>query len=194
MISYGAVVGKLTPIQYLVLALIETPVSILNEHLVLSVLGVGDVGGTIVVHFFGAIFGIVVARIVFKPIHTHSEHQGSVYHSDIFSFIGTVFLWAFWPSFNSIFTFDSAEQNRAVLNTFLALIGSTLTTFLISQLVHKDRKFNIKHIASASLAGGVASGIVSTLILQPWIAILVGILAGDIAVIGFQYITVSLIF
>lgn len=89
MVSYGAVVGKLTPIQYLILGLIEAPVSILNEYLVLTILGVGDVGGTIVVHFFGAIFGIVVARIVFKPQHTHSEHQGSIYHSDIFSFAGT---------------------------------------------------------------------------------------------------------
>ncbi|KAI6171142.1 Ammonium transporter domain containing protein [Aphelenchoides bicaudatus] len=169
LVSYGAVVGKLTPIQYVILALIEAPVSILNEHLVLNILGAGDVGGAIVVHFFGAIFGIVVARIVFQPQHKHSEHQGSIYHSDIFSFIGTVFLWAFWPSFNSIFA------TRAVLNTFLALIGSTLTTFLFSQLVHKERRFNVKHIASASLAGGVASGAVATLFVTPFPALLLGI-------------------
>lgn len=99
LVSYGAVVGKLSPIQYLVLALVEAPVSILNEYLVLSILKVGDVGGSIIVHFFGAIFGIAVARIVFTPQHKNSEHQGSIYHSDIFSFVGTVFLWAFWPSF-----------------------------------------------------------------------------------------------
>ncbi|KAI6212831.1 Ammonium transporter Rh type A [Aphelenchoides besseyi] len=189
LVSYGALVGKLSPIQYLMLAAIETPISILNEYLVVTKLGLGDIGGSIVVHFFGAIFGVIASRIVYKQQWTLSEHQGSIYHSDIFSFIGTVFLWAFWPSFNSIFTVTAAEQQRAVLNTFLALIASTVTTFLTSQLVHKDRRFNIKHIASASLAGGVASGVVATLILVPAAALLLGAVAGIASVLSFQYLT-----
>jgi len=192
LITFGAVVGKLTPIQHVVFAAIETPISILNEYVVVNLLGVGDVGGSIVVHFFGAIFGIVLARIIFKPQHIHSEHQGSIYHSDHFAFIGTVFLWALWPSFNSIFAVTSAEQNRAVLNTLLALIASTLTTFLFSQAFHKDRRFNIKHIASASLSGGVASGIVATLVLSPFPALFIGILAGSVSMFGFHLITPAL--
>jgi len=192
LVAYGALVGKLSPIQYLMLAVFATPVSILNEYLVLEILGVGDLGGSLVVHFFGAVFGIAAAKFAFKPQHVHSEHQGSIYHSDIFSFVGTVFLWAFFPSFNSIFAVTSAEQNRAVLNTFLALIASTLTTFLVSQLLHKDRRFNNKHIASASLAGGVASGIVANLILTPFPALLTGVFAGAISVVGFQIITPTL--
>jgi len=189
LITFGAVVGKLTPIQHVIFAFLETIAQVLNEILVIRILGVGDVGGSIIVHFFGAIFGVVVARLIFKPQHINSEHQGSIYHSDMFAFLGTVILWALWPSFNSIFAVTSAEQNRAVLNTLLALIASTLTTFLLSQAFHAQKRFNIKHIASASLSGGVASGVVATLILSPFPAILLGILAGTISMIGFHYIT-----
>lgn len=149
--------GKLSPVQYLILAAIEAPVSILNEYAVLNILDVGDVGGSIVVHLFGAIFGIVVARIVYKPPHTHSEHQGSIYHSDIFSVVGTVFLWVFWPSFNSIFAVTSAEQQRAVLNTFFALIASTLTTFLFSQMLHKDVSSLVELIFTSFSAASTSS-------------------------------------
>lgn len=138
LISYGALVGKLSPIQYVLLAFVETPLAVLNEWLLLGLLGVGDVGGSLVVHLFGAVFGIAAARVLFKPSQIHSEHQGSIYHSDLFSLVGTVFLWAFWPSFNSVFAVTAPEQTRAVLNTFLALLGSTVTTFLFSQLLNKE--------------------------------------------------------
>ncbi|CAD5223687.1 unnamed protein product [Bursaphelenchus okinawaensis] len=189
LISYGALVGKLSPIQYLFLAFLETPLSIVNEFILFGLLGVGDVGGSIVVHLFGAVFGLAVARIVFKPSQIQSEHQGSIYHSDIFSFVGTVFLWAFWPSFNSIFALSAAEQQRAIITTFLALLGSTVTTFLFSQLLNKEKRFNFKHIASATLSGGVATGAVATLVLSPLAALLIGVVAAIISVLGFNIIT-----
>ncbi|KAI6217765.1 Ammonium-transp domain-containing protein [Aphelenchoides fujianensis] len=192
LISFGALVGKLSPIQYVALAIIETPVQVINEHIVLNYIQAGDVGGSIVVHLFGAVFGLAASRLLFKPSWAVSEHLGSIYHSDIFSFVGTVFLWAFFPSFNSIFAITAAEQQRSVLNTFLALIASTITTFLVSQLVTKDHRFNIKHIASASLAGGVAAGTVSTLILAPFPALLVGVIAGAASVLSFQHLTPAL--
>lgn len=41
-----------------------------------------------IIHVFGAIFGLVAGRILFTKHWRESEHLGSVYHSDILTFIG----------------------------------------------------------------------------------------------------------
>jgi len=56
-------------------------------------------------------------------------------------FLGTIFLWLFWPSFNSA-TASGEGQYRAVLNTYYSLAACAVTTFAISALVHKD-KYNM---------------------------------------------------
>lgn len=185
LVTYGALVGKLSPIQYLMVAFVETPIAILNEYLLINVLGIGDLGGSLTVHLFGAIFGVVASRMLFRKTWLNHDHEGSLYHSDIFSFIGTLFLWAFWPSFNSLFALTANEQQRAMLNTYMALIASTLTVFFVSPLLHPTRRLSIKHVASASLAGGVASAIVANHILTPWPALLLGIVAGAASVVSF---------
>lgn len=88
LISFGALVGKLSPVQYLLMALFETPIAILTEHLLLNVMQVADIGGAIWIHVFGAFFGIMISRILFDNHWLDHEHDGTVYHSDLFSFIG----------------------------------------------------------------------------------------------------------
>ena len=47
------------------------------------------------VHVFGAFFGLAVAKVLnHKEI--ESKDESSNYHSDLFSMIGTVFLWLYW--------------------------------------------------------------------------------------------------
>ena len=41
-----------------------------------------------VVHVFGAYFGLAVSRVIYKPEHSSSSNEGSSYQSDIFSMIG----------------------------------------------------------------------------------------------------------
>lgn len=48
------------------------------------------------------------------------------------------------------------------------------------------------HIQNSTLAGGVAIGTLADLIIEPWAAILVGMVAGTVSVLGFKYLTVSL--
>ena len=67
----------------------------------------------------------------------HREHEGSVYHSDLFSMVGTLFLWVFWPSFNAAVADPEDARHRAILNTYLALVACTITAFVVSQLVSK---------------------------------------------------------
>lgn len=55
--------------------------------------------------------------------------------------LGTVFLWLFWPSFNSV-TAAGEGQYRAVINTYFALAACAVITFAISALLNKG-KFNM---------------------------------------------------
>lgn len=56
---------------------------------------------------------------------TAGTNEGSSYVSDIFAMVGTIFLWLFWPSFNSALLDDITQQHRAILNTYLSLAAAT---------------------------------------------------------------------
>jgi ammonium transporter Rh len=85
------------------------------------------------VHVFGAYFGLTVARVLHnKEVESHKE--AAVYHSDLFAMIGTLFLWLFWPSFNSAVAVDEG-QTRAIVNTLLSISSSCIATFIVSSLV-----------------------------------------------------------
>lgn len=78
-------------------------------------------------HAFGAYFGLAVS-FVMRPKKEENEagtNEGSSYNSDIFAMVGTIFLWIFWPSFNSALLDDITQQHRAILNTYLSLAAAT---------------------------------------------------------------------
>lgn len=48
-----------------------------------------DVGASMIIHAFGAYFGLAVARVLYRPaLKNGHEKDGSVYHSDLFAMIG----------------------------------------------------------------------------------------------------------
>lgn len=50
---------------------------------------VTDVGGSMVIHMFGAYFGLAVSRLIYREEHgEENDKEGSVYHSDVFAMIG----------------------------------------------------------------------------------------------------------
>ncbi|KAF5839979.1 ammonium transporter AmtB-like domain-containing protein, partial [Dunaliella salina] len=105
------------------------------------------------------------------------EHpkSGSSYLNDVFSMVGTLFLWIFWPSFNGAFASVSsaattgsaveghaaAQQFLCVVNTVISLSGACVSTFMTSVLV--GGRMNPVHVQNATLAGGVAMGAACTL-------------------------------
>ena len=64
----------------------------------------------------------------FSTIGTRNKHllfsslQTSGYTSDLFSMVGTVFLWMFWPSFNGAAAATGEAQHRAILNTYFRYV------------------------------------------------------------------------
>ncbi|TKR61617.1 hypothetical protein L596_028708 [Steinernema carpocapsae] len=189
LITMGCMLGKLSPSQYVIMAFIETPVAIGIEHVVVHVFHVNDIGGSMIVHVFGAYFGLALSRVFYKKEYVGHENEGSTYHTDIFAMIGALFLWLFWPSFNAAPCETEDARHRAVMNTYLAMCSATIATFLISFMVNKHRHIDMVHIANSTLAGGVAIGTNANVILSPLHALLVGFIAGILSVIGYQYIT-----
>ena len=63
-------------------------------------------------------------------------NEGPSYTSDIFAMIGTLFLWIFWPSFNSALV-DDGDQERAIINTYLAPLRSYIAVIDIIGRIKK---------------------------------------------------------
>ncbi|GFN86134.1 ammonium transporter rh type b-b [Plakobranchus ocellatus] len=88
LISFGAVLGKTSPVQLLVMAIFEIVFAQINEYIGLDKLHVRDLGESMFIHLFGAYFGLAVSRVLHNPEVEESEKEGSVYYSDIFAMIG----------------------------------------------------------------------------------------------------------
>jgi len=190
LITYGAVLGKVSRLQLFVIGVFEIIFYAINENILVHYLHITDVGGSMVIHMFGAYFGLAVTKMIYKADHSNeSPKEGSSYHSDIFAMIGTVFLWMFWPSFNGAMLGPGPQQHRALLNTYYSLAACCVVTFVISPLVHKKQKLDMVHVQNATLAGGVAVGTCADLIIRPWGAILIGMVAGIVSTLGYAYVT-----
>ena len=112
------------------------------------------------------------------------------YHSDLFSFIGTIFLWIYWPSFNGV-TAIPEFQERAIVNTILGLLSSCIVAFYISQRV-RGGHFDAVDIQNATLAGGVAMGTSAMNPIHPFGALLLGGVAGAVSTLGFKFLLLRL--
>jgi ammonium transporter Rh len=143
LISFGALIGKISPSQLVLLAIFETFFYSINERLAFY-LHITDIGGSMVIHTFGAFFGLAASRILSdtKKSHGHVDNA-AVYHSDLFAMIGTIFLWLYWPSFNAAMTSSTASFTRAVVNTVMSLTGSCITAFYFSFIFRGHKKFNM---------------------------------------------------
>jgi len=186
LISFGAVLGVTTPLQLIVMALCEIAIFAGNEWYGLEVLQASDVGASMFVHIFGAYFGLMVSLVLKRDL--TSEKEGASYNSDIFAMIGTIFLWLFWPSFNSGLA-EGDAQHRAVINTYYSLAACCVVSFAMSSLVSKENKFDMVHIQNSTLAGGVAIGTAADMMIHPFGAMIVGSIAGVVSVLGYRFLT-----
>ncbi|CAH0755340.1 unnamed protein product [Diatraea saccharalis] len=202
LITFGALLGVASGVQLLFIAVVEIAVACLNLWLCEDVFKVSDVGGSIAIHAFGAYFGFgaSIAMRAKKSEETNSNNvvtvdlNGPSYVSDVTAMIGSIFLWIYWPSFNSGLTNSDEEYTRAVVNTYLSLAAATVTTFVLSSAVSKHHgRFDMVHIQNSTLAGGVGVGSVCNMYIGPGGAVAVGIGAGLLSVLGYRYLTFSLL-
>ncbi|RLN61623.1 hypothetical protein BBJ28_00013939 [Nothophytophthora sp. Chile5] len=190
LISFGAVLGKVTPTQLLWMTFFEIIFYAINSFVLSEYLDTIDTGKSVAIHTFGAFFGLALTVQIGVP-RPHEEAQNmSSYASDTFAMIGTLFLWVYWPSFNAAMA-PSADfrQERAVVNTVLSIAASCAVAFATSQIVTQVKKFDMIHVQNATLAGGVAIGASCDLAISPAIAVTTGLVAGIMSVLGYRFLS-----
>lgn len=187
MISYGAVIGKVTPFQLIVMTVVEVFAFWANIRLVLTETEAHDVGGGMVIHTFGAYFGLAATWWVSQAAAKDNPEEKSIYSSDIFSLAGTVILWCLWPSFQAAVAGPSERQFLAITNTFVSLCSSTFAFAAVSRLMN-NLKFDVVHMQNATLAGGVVMGVAGDMDMGLHGAMIAGFAGGLLSCFGYSYL------
>ncbi|HNY06997.1 MAG TPA: hypothetical protein PKL64_02805, partial [Bacteroidales bacterium] len=189
LIAAGALLGRIKIHQYIILGLLFIPFYKLNEFIVMEnglnamKHGVADTGGSIVIHAFGALFGLGAAMAMTTKAELDKSIEADA-TSDRYSMLGSMILWIFWPSFCAALVPVEAIPHT-VVNVFLALCGSTIITYILSVTIRG--KISISDIANAALAGGVAIGSTCDHA-SHGSAMIIGVIAGAISTLGFAVI------
>jgi ammonium transporter Rh len=192
LITFGGVIGRVGPKDLLIIGTIHIIGYTLNEQIVFSEIGMIDAGGSSVIHTYGAYYGLTVCLILSRKTKPITNVKIS-YISNIFAFIGTLFLWLYWPSFNyALVAQNDFEQNLIVVNTVLSLTGSCIGTFVASALGF-GRGLEMENILNATLAGGVVIGAPASIIYRPGLAIFIGFTTGIISAQAFHNLTPKLL-
>lgn len=190
LIAIGAPLGRLKMDQYIIMALLFVPAYILNEWVILEsgfFKGFLDTGGSIVIHAFGAYFGLgVIANTIGKFKNGPTCKNDSM--SNMFCMLGSAVLWLFWPSFTSALVAPERVVLTAI-NTIFALCGATFATYIFTKIIRGE--IEIGDIANAALAGGVAIGSTCD-VTTPGYALLIGVGAGALSVVGYTIIAPKL--
>ena len=88
LITMGAVLGRASPFQLIVITFFELMFYSANEALNIHVYEAADVGGSMLIHTFGAYFGLGVSLMMYKKKAVDHVRNSTVYHSDLFAMIG----------------------------------------------------------------------------------------------------------
>ena len=188
LITFGALLGKVSLPQLWLLATLEIFVYALNEAICAGELQAVDMGGSMYVHTFGAYFGLA-ASFFFQAknaINDKDKRCEGDYNSNLIAFVGTIFLWMFWPSFNGALAADD-QQQRVIVNTVLAISASCVCACGITRIC--KGKLDAEVVLNATLAGGVSIGSSSDLVVTGGTAMAIGGFAGIISAVGFLYLS-----
>ncbi|GAB6024250.1 hypothetical protein CHUAL_008946 [Chamberlinius hualienensis] len=179
LIAWSALLGKLNPLQLLVMALVQMPFQSTLKFLIHNVYQIKinqaiDHGSSMSCHLFGSLFGLAASVVIFKKEHKKHRNEQRCDFLDIFSSIGTLILWIYWPNLNSS-TLSGDDKHRAIINTYLALLSSCVTTFTLTSLIHPQ--------SGVAIAGTCAT------MLGPYAALIIGTLAAIMSITAAHYLS-----
>lgn len=192
MITFGTVLGRTTPLHLLVIGFVANFFYELNVYITILVLEAVDLGGTITVHTFGAVFGIALAYAMFFPwlgqddVKEYDGDRKPNYLSNVFAMIGTIIIFITFPAFNA-FGAPNGSQFRVVINTFLAETSSVALAFIASR-TFRSGKFFMQDIQRATLAGGIVAGGITPLVISPGGSMVIGAVSGLLSVVSYAYV------
>ena len=88
LITMGAVLGRASPFQLIIITFFELMFYSANEAVNLHVYHAADVGGSMLIHTFGAYFGLAVSFVLYRKNAKDHPRNSSRYDSDLFAMIG----------------------------------------------------------------------------------------------------------
>lgn len=183
-IAIGVFLGHISTPLYVLVGVLFVPAYMLNEWFLFTALdGVLDSGGSILVHMFAAYWGWGVILTLRNQAVRDEPMQTSV-HSVSFVWLASMLLFVLWPSFVTALL-PPEEIIPAMINTYLALMASTLVTYVL--LVVLKRTIDPLVFTYAILAGGVAIGATVDLA-APWQAWIIGLVGGAASTLSFVYL------
>ena len=87
-VSFGALLGKTSHHQLLIISFIEVVIYSVNRAIAVKFFHAVDAGSSIFVHSFGAYFGLAVSRVLYSHKVVAHDKEISRYTSDIFATLG----------------------------------------------------------------------------------------------------------
>ena len=191
LVTLGCVLGKLSVIQYIILAIFETFLCSLNYQLCEVKLKIIDYGGALYIHTFGTMFGISISTVLFCSSKIKTSFRNfnylnkSNYFSNLTLFIGIIFLFSYFPTFNSALAKESINDEirmKGIYSTYLSLFGSAIGAFITSGFFNSGR-FIFEEILYGTISGAIIISGCCTLCIDHWAPIVVGTLGAIISVI-----------
>ncbi|KXB06476.1 hypothetical protein AKJ51_03630 [candidate division MSBL1 archaeon SCGC-AAA382A20] len=185
-IAMGVPLGQVKHWQYLLLALLFVPCFLGIEWFEWEYLeGVYDAGGSILVHMFAAYWGWgVILGLQEKRESVIEEPMRTTTHSVGWVWLSAMLLWMLWPSFVSVLLPSAAVWPTAI-TTYFAGFGSFLTAYITEYAINKEVDPLV--YCYAMLAGLVAIGTLCNVV-GIWTGFAIGLGAGVISVLGFNYL------
>ena len=191
LVAMGALIGKTSLYQLFTLSCVHIFFFTINKQIILQLFKVSDIGGSMIIHTYGAYFGLAASFFFYRKEASKDENkQGKGnYLSGLIAMTGTLFLFCYFPSFNSALAkVPGSQQMRAIINTYLSLSCSVIAAVIVSRIT-KRRLLDMEIILNASLAGGVVMGCNAVLIILPFGAMLAGFIVGCVTSFGYAYLT-----
>lgn len=139
LIAVCAIVGKTNSLQYLIITIVGSCLYTLNEAIVVGKLGAKDIGGAMIIHAFGAFYGIGITSMYRYKESWGNKNLFETHDSLTSAMVGTLFLWCFWPSFNGALGTSDIEIHMATLNTYFSIIGSCVMAYVTSLMLGGGR-------------------------------------------------------
>jgi len=194
-IAIGCFLGMLKMWQYFLIGILFAPVFIIIEWFMFGIgeyegllysifeFNASDAGGSMLVHMVAAYFGLGVA-IALREKRAFDEPMYTTTHSVSFVWLAAMLLWVLWPSFVTALL-PAEEVFHGMMVCYMGGMGSIISAWIVCTVVQK--KVNPLIYTYAMLAGPVAIG-APLLMIGPWVAIIVGLIAGAISALSFIFL------
>ena len=101
LITFGSMLGRASPFQLFLIVFLEVIFYSANNAINDHVFKAADVGGSMIIHTFGAYFGLACSVMLNRRKAIDHSKNSSVYHSDIFAMIGKIEI--YWDALRLIY-------------------------------------------------------------------------------------------